>query len=366
MGASQSLFHEVIGQRHATDLLRSALDRDRVSHAYLFYGPKGCGKSKAARAFAAAITCPHGGCGQCASCKKSRRGTHPDISIIEPRGAFITVDQVREINRTVYLHPNESPARVFIISDAGAFNSESANAFLKTLEEPPAYAYFVLLASSLDRVLPTILSRCQPVRFGPVPPADIEEVLRESEGISRTMAQAYARICSGDLELARRLSTDDELAERRRIYIDVARSLSRGDSGTRAFADAVLEVAEAAGEEAGMESGQAPEGFEVSSSKQLKQDAHRRARAARIAEVDTALEIMAIWFRDMLVAASGAPEAVINRDYELELEQEAHASMASSYRRAAEAVNATRAKLGYNIDLELALMAMFHRLQEVL
>lgn len=366
MGSSQSLFHEVIGQRHATRLLAAAIDNGRVSHAYIFCGPRGAGKLKAARAFAAALACEQAGCGECPSCLKSIRGTHPDISLVAPTGSFITVDQVREINRTVYLRPSESRARVFIISDAGAFNSESANAFLKTLEEPPDYAYFLLLARSQDQVLPTILSRCQPVRFGPVPPADIEDALREDGGASETMAQTYARISGGDLELARRLLDDEALTQRRRSYIEIGRELSRGEGAPRAMVETMLDTATAAGEAAGDEQAGSPEGFEGASSKQLKQDAHRRSRAARINELKSALDILGTWFRDMLVVASGAPEAVINRDYELELEREAHESRAHSYRQAAEAINATRAKLSYNIDLELALMAMFHRLQEVL
>lgn len=366
MGSSQSIFHDVIGQRHATGLLQAALDRDRVSHAYLFFGPRGTGKLKAAGAFAAALACGAGGCGECPTCLKAARGSHPDISIVKPTGAFITVDQIRDINRTVFMHPGESEARVFIITDAGAFNSESANAFLKTLEEPPPYAFFILLARSRDRVLPTVLSRCQPVRFGPVPPAEIEAALRDDRDISETMAQTFARVSCGDLGLARELAADEALMERRRSYIEVGRRLARGEGDPFESAGIVLSAAAAAGEEAETALEQAPEGFETASGRQLKQDAHRRARAARIAEVSVALEVLGCWFRDMLTVAVGAPEAVINRDYELELEQEAHESRSDAYRAAAEAVNATRAKLDYNIDLELALMALFHRLQEVL
>ncbi len=366
MGAGHSLFHDVIGQQHATRLLAAAIDKGRTSHAYLFHGPDGSGRMEAALAFAAALACERHGCGECASCRKAGRGTHPDISVVAPVGAFITVDQVREINSSVYLRPSESRSRVFIIADAGAFNSESANAFLKTLEEPPEYAYFLLLAAGRDRVLPTILSRCQTVRFGPVPPADIERVLREEEGMSETMAQTFARISGGDLALARRLCGDEDLVGRRRTYIDMGRRLARGEGEARAMVDDLMEAAAAAGETAGAEGEAPPEGFEGKGGRQLKQDAHRRARAARTAEVETALDTLSAWFRDMLVVASGAPEAVINRDYELELEREAHESRADAYRQAVGAVNATRAKLGYNIDLELALMAMFHRLQEVL
>jgi len=363
---SPSIFDGLTGQEHAAGILDNILGSGAPSHAYLFHGTGGTGKVEAARRFAAALVCGAGGCGGCDDCEKALRGVHPDIVMVEPVGAFITVDQVREVNRSVNLHPGEGQARVYIMSPAEAFNSESANAFLKTLEEPPPFAYFLLIASGIDQVLPTIVSRCQLIRFQPVRPERIEERLREQADLSPVMAQAFARVSRGNLALAEELASDPALAGRRQRYIEAAARLTRGDTGTtpaRLAAELLAEV-EGSLEGAGVE--QPPEGFFSATRRQQEQDAHRRETAARRAEVALALDMIGTWFRDLMVTASGAIEAVYNKDYELELEGLALPSRTEDYRRAVAVVEATRAKLGYNIDLELALQAMFYELLEVL
>lgn len=365
---SSSRFAGLIGQEHAARVLEGILAGGAPSHAYLLHGPRGTGKMAAALGFAAALCCPDGGCGDCRDCRKAAAGTHPDIAVIAPVGAFITVDQIRAINRSINLHPGESRARVYIISPAEAFNSESANAFLKTLEEPPPYAYFLLLAANSERVLPTIVSRCQTIRFAPVPAARIEARLQTgAAGVSATMALTFARVSRGDAALALRLTHDTALAGRRERYLELAGGLTRGNpaGGAGGLADALLELVEEA--VAGREfSADAPEGFETATRKQLEQDAHRRESAARREELMLALDFLATWFRDLMVMACGAGDAIHNKDFELELEGLSLPSKAPGYAAAAATVEAARAKLGYNIDLELAMQAMFHELQEVL
>jgi DNA polymerase-3 subunit delta' len=155
--SSPPVLRDLIGQEHAARFLAAAISQGQPSHAYLFHGPRGSGKFEAALKFAAALCCEAGGCGVCPSCVKAARCTHSDIEIIEPVGAFITVDQIRELNRNLNLHPGESKARAFIIRGADRFNSESANAFLKSLEEPPPFVFFLLLADRLDHIIPTIV-----------------------------------------------------------------------------------------------------------------------------------------------------------------------------------------------------------------
>ena len=365
MSGAPALFHDLIGQEHVARFLTAAVKRG-PSHAYLFLGPPGSGRMTAALGFAAALCCEQGGCGVCPSCEKATRGTHPDIEVVAPTGSFITVDQIREVNHSLSLHPHESLARVFIISDASAFNSESANAFLKSLEEPPRFVFFLLLAGREDRVLPTLVSRCQTVRFGPVPVDDIETFLREKYGVSDTIAQAYARVSRGNLRLARALCEDKELVTRRGRYLQIGENLARGawEGGAAQMAADIMSAAQEAGE--AVEEEIIPEGFIATTKKRQEQDAHRRSSAAQRRELILALDFLESWFRDMMVMASGAGEAVMNKDYELELEDQALASRAGSYRLAVEVIEATRSKLGYNIDLELALQAMFYQLQEVL
>jgi len=366
LAGSQTGFTQLIGQERVAKMLAAAVANQATSHAYLFTGPDGTGKMEAARELAAALCCAEGGCGRCDSCVKARRGTHPDIETVSPAGAFITVDQIRELNRSINLFPGEGRARVIIVTDAAALGAESANAFLKTLEEPPEFVSFIIMARRADLVLPTIVSRCQEVRFGPVPPAVIEEHLVGEYDESATMARTYAAISGGNLALAESFCRDAELRLRRKRYMEIAQDLTRGGSGPHLLAAEVMDMAGKAEEAEAAAADEVPEGFGGASSGRKRRDAHRRATAARKRELDRFLGTLQSWFRDMTACAAGAREAVINMDYALELEQEALESRVAEYRRAAEAVAAARRQLGYNIDLELALLALFHRLQEVL
>jgi DNA polymerase-3 subunit delta' len=373
MSARPPVFHDLIGQEHASRFLSAIARSGEASHAYLFLGPRGAGKTVAARAFAAALLCEDNGCGGCATCEKAARSAHPDLEMISPTGSFITVDQIREVGRRLNLRPHESRARVFIVTDAEAFNSESANAFLKSLEEPPSFVYFILLASREDRVLPTLVSRCQPVRFGPVPAAEIETHLLEKGCARPAEAKAYAHLAAGNLELAISLATDSHLAERRRHYIAIADNLAQG--AWEGGASQLITEVQAAAAETAAGGGAAsrvpaaaaiPEGFITATKKQREDSDKRLARAAQGEELRFALGVLESWFHDMMVMAVGAGKAVLNKDFELELEDRALASKLDSYRRAAEAIRSARAKLSYNVDMELALMALFSELMEVL
>ncbi len=368
MNEAPKIFTGLVGQEQARRMLAAAIGQGSPSHAYLFHGPRGVGKLEAARDFAAALCCEQGGCGVCPTCEKASRGVHPDIDVLEPVGSFITVDQVREINRDLSLRPHESQARVFIIRGAGRFNAESANAFLKSLEEPPPFVYFLLLARGLDRILPTIISRCQPVRFSAAPPEAIEAFLLERFQVSSVVAQAYARVSRGDLGLAQALCTDPDLRDRRDRYLKIGENLGRAawEGGASQMTADIILASSQAGEIAEQEDETIPEGFFSAPKKRRDQDAHRRAGQAQKRELNLALDILEMWFRDMMAMAAGAGDTILNRDYELELENLALSSKVDNYRRALEAIEATRAKLSYNVDLELALQAMFHQLREVL
>lgn len=368
MSETASALEGIIGQDHAARVLTAAIKSGHPHHAYLFAGPPGVGKMAAAARFAAALCCERDGCGECLGCVKALKGTHPDIMTVKPVGSLITVDQIREVNRSLNLHPHESRARVFIIAEAEALGSEGANAFLKSLEEPPPFVFFLLLAAAADRVLPTIASRCQIVRFGYVPAPQIEAYVQSQHDVSATVAQACARVSGGNLALAAALGADGELADRRQRYLRIGADLCRGgwEGGARELAAQVMDAARDAGEAAGQEDTSVPEGFDSAGGKRRQQDAHRRASAARKQELALALGFLQTWFRDMMVTAAGAGESVLNRDYELELEDQALPSRVDDYRRALEVIEAARSKLGYNIDLELAVEAMFLELQEVL
>jgi DNA polymerase-3 subunit delta' len=188
---SQSAIHNppfMLGHDNVRQWLSTAISGRRVAGAYLFTGPEGIGKAAFAREFAAALRCEKRtgwACNTCNECTRVARGVHPNVRLFAKPAdkTEFPVEQVREICDEAALRQLEPGARVFIIEDADRFNESSANAFLKTLEEPPAGLTFVLLAGNVADVLPTILSRCQPVRFAPLTDAQVGQVSRGWEGL---------------------------------------------------------------------------------------------------------------------------------------------------------------------------------------
>lgn len=182
--------------------LRRSLRRGRLAHAYLFAGPRGAGKLALARTLAKALNCrekEHDCCDRCESCRRIEDGTHPDIYWVRPesKSRRISVEQIREFERAANLKASSARVKVGIVVDADCMGEEASNAFLKTLEEPPSQTLIVLLSSQPQRLLPTILSRCLRISFGPagktVSPyrARVLSVLtREAAGV----AGAYSRL----------------------------------------------------------------------------------------------------------------------------------------------------------------------------
>jgi len=175
-------FADVLGQATAAAWLAHALRTRRVAHAYLFRGPDGVGKTRMALAFTAALLCGQveaDSCGQCRNCSRIAQGSHPDVELIErpPGKRYVNIDQIRVLDHTAHLTPLESRWKVFILRDAERMLPEAQNALLKTLEEPPHGRVLILVTARPDRLLPTILSRCQAVRFKPLTHEDMRHLL---------------------------------------------------------------------------------------------------------------------------------------------------------------------------------------------
>ena len=260
---------DVIDQERVTTTLRRALTQERVAHAYLFHGPHGVGKRAVALTFAQALQCEappdEAPCGRCTACQKVERMVHPDVHILfpYPKGTekeevgeriqrlgdnpYAAVDFVRRpslsdpsatSNKQVMYHidrihddllrpmnfrPLEGAYKVAIVMDAEHMNEGAANAFLKLLEEPPARTVFLLTTSRPDQLLPTILSRCQHLRFDPLAPEAIEEALVEREGTDAQQAAMLARMADGSYSHALDLSENEDLLERRSLVLDFFR-----------------------------------------------------------------------------------------------------------------------------------------------
>jgi DNA polymerase-3 subunit delta' len=207
-------FSEIIGQDRAIAVLRRSISMQRVAHAYLFSGIEGCGKKKSALAFVQAVFCGKDeACGVCPSCKKLASGQHPDLHILEPDGAFIKIDQIRELQKELSYRPFEAPKKACIIDGAEKLNLSSGNALLKTLEEPPGDALMILIAPEPSAVLQTILSRCQPLSFQPLSAELIEGRLLRDLFPAET-ARVAATLSGGSLAKGMAIATDGVLEGR--------------------------------------------------------------------------------------------------------------------------------------------------------
>ncbi len=216
-------FDDILAQASALQTLQRALERDRLAHAYLFEGPSGVGKQKTAMALACALLCPEQpklGCGRCSVCVRVLEGKHPDVRVFGPRdegNRNLQVELVREeILPFAKFAPFEAKAACVIFPEADVSfpvqHAEAANALLKTLEEPRANVTFLLLSERPDRLLPTIRSRCQPVRFGALPASVVKEIMR-ARGIDEAAIELAAGLAFGSADRALSLAQDG-LAER--------------------------------------------------------------------------------------------------------------------------------------------------------
>jgi len=356
---------------HARAVLTPALSpQGRPSHAYLFHGPPGTGKRTVARAFAAALL-TDGARDPDAVAVRVARGTHPDLTWVTPSGAaeMLVGDIEEPVVAAATRTPFESARRVFVIEGADAMNDQAANRMLKTLEEPAAFVHLVLLTDRREDVLPTIASRCQHVRFDPLPSARIAASLMDSEP---DHAQACARLALGDARLAARLASEEGQALRAGAE-GLVRSACDGAGGERRWVG-LLEVAKAAGAAAGEQAGERLEReLELVPSKERKRyeregaEARRRVeRRARTQALDLTLHLAELWLRDLLCVAEGAGELVYAVDRKAELERDASGREATRLREGVELVADTRMRLALNVSEELALEALAYRLESLL
>lgn len=226
-------FSDIVGHRRQVETLRSALERNRLHHGYLFCGPEGVGKRTIALRLAMAIHCTdrgHDSCGHCQSCLTIDNGNHPDVRFIEPSPGKkeIGIDQIRELQRELSFRSFSGRGRVAIIDPADLMNYHAQNALLKTLEEPPHDSLLILIAKATGGLTPTLLSRCLRFPFGPLPLELVADVLVRRKGLSPEQAGLLAGLTMGSLGAA--LTSDaEEVLGHRRVWIERFCSLSGRD-----------------------------------------------------------------------------------------------------------------------------------------
>ncbi|WP_300671147.1 DNA polymerase III subunit delta' [Desulfoluna sp.] len=206
-------------QDESLSILLSMAQHKTLPHALCFTGPAGTGKAEAALILAQILNCQippappepcptpffFHRCGSCRSCRKIDAGTHPDIRVIEPEGSHIKIAQIRDLCNTLLAKPLEATHRVILIKDAGRMNREAANALLKVLEEPPAGTFFILTSHQPSELLPTVLSRCQVIRFRPLAQETVIRGLMTEANLQKPQAEAVAALCQGSFATAREM-----------------------------------------------------------------------------------------------------------------------------------------------------------------
>ncbi|MFH1715017.1 MAG: DNA polymerase III subunit delta' [Elusimicrobiota bacterium] len=211
-------FNDIIGQDRVCEFLKQAYFSNRLAHAYLFVGPEGSGKKECALEFAKFVNCAaeegikknQGACDKCRNCRKVNNGRHPEIEVITADGASITIEQIRDIQKSVQYKRVESKYRCVIINESDKMTKEAANAFLKTLEEPPQGTIIILLTSGISGLLTTIISRCQLVRFRMLSQEEKTVIVMKGIDASEDDSKTALFSAGGNIKRAREILNDED------------------------------------------------------------------------------------------------------------------------------------------------------------
>ncbi|MDI6831962.1 MAG: DNA polymerase III subunit delta' [Actinomycetota bacterium] len=358
----------VFGQDRAVAILRGMLERGEVPHALLFTGPRGVGKRTTALLFSAALLCPSGTPDACPSCLRVARGTHPDLHLVEPEGAQILIEQVRDLERELSLKPQEARRKVAVIDEAASMNESAANAFLKTLEEPPPGTCIILVTAAAEGLLPTIASRCQEVRFSPLGRREVEEYLRREMGMSSEEAERLARLSGGIFGRALLWARRPELAGFRERGVEAAAAVGR--SALSALLERVREVQEEAARVEAPVREEAREAYRKALDRRVAERMEKRwqealkrenARMRRQAIFDF-LDGMASFYRDIMLigvagVAEGAPGGapLVNLEWREDLENEVLLTGPGEAARRLRALGRAKKALEANVDQGLVM-----------
>jgi DNA polymerase III subunit delta' len=380
-----SVWDEVVGQPAAVAELRHAAeDPAAMTHAWLFTGPPGSGRSVAARAFAAALQCPRHGCGECVACHTVMAGTHADVREIVPEGLSISVKSMRTLVHSAARRPATGRYQVLIVTDADRLTEQATNALLKFIEEPPDQTIFLLCAPSdhPDDVAVTIRSRCRPVPLRAPSTEAIADVLVRRDGIEPEQAAWAASVSGGHVGRARRLARDPEARGHRDTVLGLPSRL-HGIGDAFAFAgDLVRSAREEAAElsetrdaaereelavamgAGGVGKGvaAAARGAKAAERELEKLQRSRNTRTQRDA-IDRALVDLAGFYRDTLVVGAAAQVPLTHPDREREIRRAATEWAPESVLRRLEAVLACRTAMDQNVKPEIAVEAMMTALQ---
>lgn len=230
-------FNSIIGHERVIEALKNSIKHNSISHAYLFKGEKGIGKTLISYVFSKALLCTEDGekpCGICLSCKRFETGNNPDFFHIEPEKNMIRKTEIENIQNEMTTSPINSNKKVIIIEEAHLMNKESANKLLKTLEEPPSFIHIILTSSYFFKLLPTILSRVQIINLSPVPQEKIINLLMKDYDKTEGQAKFITEFTKGVIGNSINLAQDQSLFQRREETLNILDGLIKGDK-TKVF-----------------------------------------------------------------------------------------------------------------------------------
>ncbi|TVP86863.1 MAG: DNA polymerase III subunit delta' [Alkalicoccus sp.] len=312
-------------------VLQNSLIRDRLAHAYVFEGGRGTGKRAAATLLAKAFFCEAvkgaDPCLVCRECRRAESGNHPDMHVIRPEGASIKVDQIRGLKKEFSMRGMESQKKVYVVEEADKMSASAANSLLKFLEEPDGEALAVLLTGNSYQMLPTILSRAQVMTFSPLSPERVTRALAEA-GFQEKEAALAARLTS-DLSEAEKLFEEDWISQAREKVIQLI------DDQIRRPAEAFITLHE----------------------KVIPFFNERET-------VQTALDLMMLWYRDVLRMQVGQSEAIVYIDQEETLAKQAFQLSQGKLGNNLQAVMDAKRRVHANVSPQLLMEQLLLRLQE--
>jgi len=338
-----SVFDDLVGQEHIIEILQGAVAASRtreesqeMTHAWVFTGPPGSGRSSAAVAFAQALICSNNGCGICSDCNAAKTSGHPDVEIIRTEGLSIKVEEVRELLTRVAWAPSMGGWRVVVMEDADRLTESAANALLKAIEEPGARTVWLLCAPTLHDVLPTIRSRCRHLQLRTPSLEAVTKVLINRDNIAPGMADFAARVSQGHIGRAKYLATNESVRSNRKLIMQLPLQLGSLAAAFQA-AQTLVDIATAEANSSSDErdekeieklqeaygKGATGRGMATGGAKAVKElEKEQKSRSTRMVRdsIDGALLDIATFYRDVMMVQSGNTESMINTDMREEIE----------------------------------------------
>ncbi|MEV7429814.1 MULTISPECIES: DNA polymerase III subunit delta' [unclassified Nocardioides] len=369
-----TVWDSLVGQARPVEALAAAARGQGMSHAWLFTGPPGSGRSNAAIAFAAALQCEDAGCGTCHSCRTVLAGSHADVAVARTESVQFVVKEARELVRRSALSPVGGRWQIIVVEDADRFNEHSGNAMLKAIEEPNARTVWLLCAPTVEDVLPTIRSRCRLVTLATPATADVAAFLARTDAVDPALASYAARASQGHIGRARALVRDEGARQRRNEVVGIPASvtdLGRCMRAAARLAEVAKEEAEAitsereAREKAELDQafgyedrGRRPREY-AAAAKALQEDQKRRAKRRVLDVVDRALMDLVSVYRDAIAIQTGAPGELVNAEIRADLDVVVRTSTPElNLRRIGWIFEAREQMLEFNVPVALALESM--------